>query len=102
VYPITNDVSVRPADLRVRMFAPDLGVTEDPATGSAAAALAAHLAKHVTRPDGTLKWTIEQGIEMGRKSLLYLEADKNDGDVMAVRVGGYAVTVSEGQFTLPA
>jgi trans-2,3-dihydro-3-hydroxyanthranilate isomerase len=102
VYPITNDASVRPADLRVRMFAPDLGVTEDPATGSAAAALAAHLAKHVTRPDGTLKWTIEQGIEMGRKSVLYLEADKNDGDVMSVRVGGYAVTVSEGQFTLPA
>jgi trans-2,3-dihydro-3-hydroxyanthranilate isomerase len=102
VYPVTNDASVRPADLRVRMFAPDLGVTEDPATGSAAACLAAHLAKHVTRPDGTLKWTIEQGIEMGRKSTLYLEADKNDGDVMAVRVGGYAVTVSEGQFTLPA
>ena len=39
---------------------------------------------------------------MGRKSVLYLEADKNDGDVMSVRVGGYAVTVSEGQFTLPA
>ncbi len=102
VYPITNDASVRPADLRVRMFAPDLGVTEDPATGSAAAALAAHLARHVTRPDGTLKWTVEQGIELGRKSVLYLEADKSGGDVMAVRVGGYAVTVSEGQFALPA
>jgi trans-2,3-dihydro-3-hydroxyanthranilate isomerase len=102
VYPITDDASLRPADLRVRMFAPDLGVTEDPATGSAAAALAAHLAKHATRRDGTLKWTIEQGIEMGRKSVLYLEADKSDGDVMSVRVGGYAVTVSEGDFTLPA
>jgi trans-2,3-dihydro-3-hydroxyanthranilate isomerase len=101
VYPVTNDASVRPADLRVRMFAPGLGVTEDPATGSAAATLAAHLAKHATRPDGTLRWTIEQGIEIGRKSVLYLEADKNDGDVMAVRVGGYAVTVSEGDFTVP-
>jgi trans-2,3-dihydro-3-hydroxyanthranilate isomerase len=101
VYPITNDASVRPADLRVRMFAPSLGVIEDPATGAAAAALTAHLAKHATQPDGTLRWTIEQGIEMGRKSVLYLEADKNDGDVMAVRVGGYAVTVSEGDFTLP-
>jgi trans-2,3-dihydro-3-hydroxyanthranilate isomerase len=102
VYPITNDASVRPADLRVRMFAPDLGIVEDPATGSAAASLAAHLAKHATRPDGTLRWTVEQGIELGRKSTLYLEADKNDGDIMAVRVGGYAVTVSEGQFTLPS
>ena len=102
VYPITNDASVRPADLRVRMFAPDLGIVEDPATGSAAASLAAHLATHATRPDGTLRWTVEQGIELGRKSTLYLEADKNDGDIMAVRVGGYAVTVCEGQFTLPS
>jgi trans-2,3-dihydro-3-hydroxyanthranilate isomerase len=102
VYPVTNDASVRPADLRVRMFAPSLGVIEDPATGAAATTLAAHLAKHATRPDGTLKWTIEQGIELGRKSVLYLEADKKDGDVMAVRVGGYAVTVCEGDFTLPA
>jgi trans-2,3-dihydro-3-hydroxyanthranilate isomerase len=101
VYPITNDASVRPADLRVRMFAPALGIVEDPATGSAAASLAAHLAKHATRPDGTLRWTVEQGIELGRKSTLYLEADKNDGDVMSVRVGGYAVTVSEGEFTVP-
>jgi len=102
VYPITNDPSVRPADLRVRMFAPSLGVVEDPATGSAAATLAAHLAHHASQSDGTLRWTVEQGIELGRPSTLYIEADKRAGDVMAVRVGGYAVIVSEGQFTLPS
>ncbi len=101
VYPVTNDASVRPADLRVRMFAPDLGVVEDPATGSAATTLAAHLARLSSQRDGTLKWTVEQGIEMGRPSTLYLEADKRDGEITAVRVGGYAVIASEGRFTLP-
>ncbi len=102
IYPITNDASVRPADLRVRMFAPASGVVEDPATGAAAAALAAHLAMHATQPDGTLRWTVEQGVELRRRSELHLEADKSRGDVMAVRVGGYAVTVSEGELTVPA
>jgi trans-2,3-dihydro-3-hydroxyanthranilate isomerase len=101
VYPVTNDPSLRPADLRVRMFAPDLGVVEDPATGSAATTLAAHLARLSSQRDGTLKWTVEQGIEMGRPSTLYLEADKRDGEITAVRVGGYAVIASEGRFTLP-
>jgi trans-2,3-dihydro-3-hydroxyanthranilate isomerase len=103
VYPIARDASLaaRGVDLRVRMFAPGLGITEDAATGAAATALAAHLAAHATpERDGTFTWTIEQGIEMGRPSLLYLEADKRHGDVTAVRVGGYAVWVGDGQLTL--
>ena len=103
VYPIARDASLaaRGVDLRVRMFAPGLGITEDAATGAAATALAAHLAAHATpERDGTFKWTIEQGIEMERPSLLYLEADKRDGNVTAVRVGGYAVWVGEGHLTV--
>jgi trans-2,3-dihydro-3-hydroxyanthranilate isomerase len=103
IYPIARDASLasRGVDLRVRMFAPGLGITEDAATGAAATALAAHLAAHATpERDGTFKWTIEQGIEMERPSLLYLEADKRDGNVTAVRVGGYAVWVGEGQLTI--
>ena len=103
VYPIARDASLaaRGVDLRVRMFAPGLGITEDAATGAAATALAAHLAAHATpERDGTFRWTIEQGIEMERPSLLYLEADKRDGHVSAVRVGGYAVWVGEGQLTI--
>jgi trans-2,3-dihydro-3-hydroxyanthranilate isomerase len=103
VYPIARDASLaaRGVDLRVRMFAPGLGITEDAATGAAATALAAHLAAFATpERDGTFKWTIEQGIEMERPSLLYLEADKRNGDVTAVRVGGYAVWVGEGSLTL--
>jgi trans-2,3-dihydro-3-hydroxyanthranilate isomerase len=103
VYPIARDASLasRGVDLRVRMFAPGLGITEDAATGAAATALAAHLAAFaIPERDGTFKWTVEQGIEMGRPSLLYLEADKRDGNVTAVRVGGYAVWVGEGTLSL--
>ena len=84
------------SDLRARMFAPALGVAEDPATGSAAVALAGYLAARDAARDGTLRWTVEQGFEMGRPSLLYAEAEKRAGAITAVRVGGSAVRVSEG------
>ena len=69
---------------------------EDPATGAAAAALAGLLAERDPRPTAALQWTIRQGVEMGRPSTLHLEADKHDGRLTAVRVGGQAVLVSEG------
>lgn len=97
VYLVCTDRALTDADLRVRMFAPALGIAEDPATGSAAAALAGHLATHAPDQDNTLHWTVEQGIEMGRPSVLYLEADKADRAVTAIRVGGYAVWVAEGR-----
>lgn len=83
-------------ELRARMFAPGVGVFEDPATGSAAAALAGALALESPLRDGRLEWPIEQGQEMGRPSLLLGSAIKQDGAVTAVRVGGHAVRVSEG------
>jgi len=87
------------SDIRARMFAPEFGVVEDPATGSAAAAFAGYLARRSSHRGGTLRWTIEQGFEMGRPSILYLEADLADGAVTAVRVGGTAVRMSEGALT---
>lgn len=84
------------SDIYARMFAPELGVIEDPATGSAAAALGGYLAARDGRHDGTLSWEITQGVAMGRPSLLELEVDRVGGQVAAVRVGGKAVVVSEG------
>jgi len=84
-----------PVDFRARCFVPGLSVPEDPATGSAAAALAGYLALHSGAAAGTLRWTVEQGIEMGRPSLLQLEADRTDGAVTAIRVGGGCVLVAE-------
>ena len=83
-------------DLRARMFAPFDGVPEDPATGSANCALAGLISHHDGARDGTKAWRIAQGVEMGRPSLLEAGADKRDGVVVATRVGGESVMVSEG------
>jgi trans-2,3-dihydro-3-hydroxyanthranilate isomerase len=83
-------------DVSARMFAPAVGVPEDPATGSAVAALAGLLGGRDPRPTAALRFTIRQGVEMGRPSTLHLEADKQDGRLTAVRVGGQSVLVSEG------
>ena len=83
-------------DIHCRVFCPGVAVPEDPATGSANAALGGYLAARTPR-NGTLRWTTQQGIEMGRPSRLEIEVDKHDGVVTAVRVGGSAVLMSEGR-----
>ena len=88
-------------DVRARMYAPSIGVPEDPATGSAVAALGGYLATRDPRADGTLRWVIEQGFEMKRPSILELEVDKYRGEITGVRVGGQTVLVCEGTIRLP-
>jgi trans-2,3-dihydro-3-hydroxyanthranilate isomerase len=83
------------------MFAPALGIEEDPATGAAATALAGYLGVRDGRSDATLRWRIEQGFEMGRPSILHVEADKRDGAIISIRVGGASVLVSEGTMEVP-
>lgn len=92
------DASAAPksGNIRARMFAPALGIGEDPATGSAGACLAAYLARYLA--DGSaLAWTVEQGFEMGRPSTLSLSATHRDGRIGSVRVAGKSVLVSEGK-----
>jgi len=84
------------SDIRARMFAPGIGVPEDPATGSAVVGLGGYLASRDERRDGTLRWRVEQGFEMGRPSILDLEVDKRGGAITGVRVGGTTVLVCEG------
>jgi trans-2,3-dihydro-3-hydroxyanthranilate isomerase len=83
-------------DIRARMFAPYDGVPEDPATGSANCALAGLLSHYDPATDGTLSWRIAQGVEMGRPSVLEASAEKREGVVLATRVGGASVMVSNG------
>ena len=85
-----------------RMFGPSVGVEEDPATGSAAAALAACLADEVTDPDGTFSWRVDQGVAMGRPSVIEISADKRDGRTVRIRVGGSTVVTGEGSITVPS
>jgi trans-2,3-dihydro-3-hydroxyanthranilate isomerase len=101
VYLVCPEAEGEGVDLRVRMFAPGSGVPEDPATGSAAAALGGYLSRVDGREEARLAWTVEQGIECGRPSLLYVEAERSGGATSAVRVGGSAVEVSEGIMTIP-
>ncbi len=91
-----------PPDVRVRMFAPGSGVPEDPATGSAAAALGGYLGDAAGRDHGTLRWRVAQGEEVGRPSLIEVECDRAGGATTAVRVGGGAVFVSRGVMRVPA
>lgn len=98
VFVFTSETGEAGIAARARMFAPSLGIVEDPATGAAASAFAGYLAARSHKREGTLNWTIRQGGEMGRPSTLYLAADLQDGAVSAVRVGGNAVLVSEGLF----
>jgi trans-2,3-dihydro-3-hydroxyanthranilate isomerase len=101
VYVLCMDAEGDSVDVHVRMYAPGSGVPEDPATGSAAAALGGYLAAADGRDEGSLSWTVEQGLEMGRPSLLYVEADRSGGATTAVRVGGSAVFVSRGMMAVP-
>lgn len=83
-------------DYRARMFAPDLGVIEDPATGSAVAAFAGALTRYEGRQDGWHDVSICQGVEMGRPSRLQLEFEITAGRLTGTRIGGQAVVVTEG------
>ncbi|HEY9226996.1 MAG TPA: PhzF family phenazine biosynthesis protein [Gemmatimonadaceae bacterium] len=94
------DAELPGSDVRARMYAPGIGVPEDPATGSACVALGGYLAARDPRFDGTLRWVVEQGFEMGRPSMLEVEADKKDGKITAARVGGKTVMVCEGSMAL--
>ena len=86
--------------IRARMFAPQHGIPEDPATGSANVALIGLLAKLRPEPDLQLSKTIAQGVEMGRPSLLEAQAEKRGGVVTATYIGGRCVPVMSGSIDL--
>lgn len=95
VFVFTGDIASG-SILRARMFAPALGIAEDPATGSACASLAAWLATRDARGDGEFHWTVHQGLETGRPSRIRIGARKTGGKVEAVRVGGNTVILGRG------
>jgi trans-2,3-dihydro-3-hydroxyanthranilate isomerase len=84
---------------KTRMFAPGLGVPEDPATGSAAGPLAVHLSRHA-RIDFGAEIEISQGVEIARPSLLYAFAEGSSERIESVHVGGSAVMVGRGEILL--
>ncbi len=89
------------ARLYARMFAPALGIDEDPATGSAAVAIAGVLGARRPEPEGTFTWLIDQGVAMGRASRLEATAEKRGGQVVRAKVGGATLISAEGRMNVP-
>lgn len=92
VYAVTGE-RAGVTQVHARLFAPDLGVGEDPATGSAAAGLVGCL----PGPEGVHRVAITQGVEMGRPSLIEASATRIGGQVQGISIGGGAVLVGEGR-----
>jgi trans-2,3-dihydro-3-hydroxyanthranilate isomerase len=90
------------AELHARMFAPLDACFEDPATGSATAATIALLASLQPGKDAEVTWRVEQGVDMGRASLLLGRTQKKHGLVHAVHIAGRAVPVMHGWLDIPA
>jgi trans-2,3-dihydro-3-hydroxyanthranilate isomerase len=79
-----------------RMFAPRLGVLEDPATGSAVAAMAGLCVRTLALDQGEHRFVVEQGHAMGRPSLIELVLTMRSGLLRLATIGGSAVVVTEG------
>lgn len=87
-------------DFAARMFAPMMGIDEDPATGSAAAALIGLLADQAGLADGMHQFALRQGWEMGRPSRIALQATIAGGRLEHAGIGGDAVVLAEGMLDL--
>lgn len=88
------------ATVHTRMFAPLIGIVEDPATGSASGALGAYLLQHGVVEVGPMTEIIaEQGYEIERPSRILIQVESEDDAIQEVKVGGQAVMVLEGTLT---
>lgn len=98
----TTETEFPGSHVHSRMFAPLLGVYEDPATGSATGPLGCYLVRHRVIPsEGELRCVSEQGIEMGRPSFLHIRIRHAGGEIAEVHVGGSCSYMGSGQLELP-
>lgn len=96
----TRETINHDAAFHARMFWPAIGISEDPATGSAAAAFAAVILRFDELLDGTYTGIVEQGYEMGRPSQMFLEIEVKGGALDGIRIGGHAVPLLSGKLDL--
>lgn len=96
VFAFCREAAAKDADFHARMFAPRMGIPEDPATGSAAAAFMGLYAASQKLTYGTHRLRIEQGIEMGRPSEIDLTLTIAQGNLTKGMIGGGAVVTCEG------
>jgi trans-2,3-dihydro-3-hydroxyanthranilate isomerase len=83
------------------MFAPEMGISEDPATGIASGPLGCYLVRHkIVGPEQADSMISLQGVKMGRPSHLHISIGVERGEITSVRVGGEAVLAGEGTLYL--
>ncbi len=98
IYPFCRETVRAQNTVHSRAFAPELGITEDPATGSVAGAMGAYWASRENNQD--IDMVIEQGYEMGRPSIINVEVSKQRDKVQKIRVGGQTQPVFTGRMNL--
>jgi trans-2,3-dihydro-3-hydroxyanthranilate isomerase len=101
VFIFTTEVETEGSTVHGRMFAPAMGIAEDPATGAASGPLGCYLVKYgLVEAKDKVKIISEQGFEMGRPSFLHIEIETMDGAISGVYVGGQSYYMGEGYFEL--
>lgn len=100
VYVYCRETVNHDATFHARMFDVAFGIGEDPATGSAAAAFSGVVVRFDAPTEGTHHERIEQGLEMGRPSLIDLTIEMRDGKLQRARIGGSAVRIAEGTLSV--
>jgi trans-2,3-dihydro-3-hydroxyanthranilate isomerase len=100
VFVYTRDCVHQDGDVHARMFAPALGISEDPATGAAAVAFSGVVMRFDGASSGEQTLVIEQGYEMGRPSRIELELTVESGRLVGGRIGGSAVIIARGELFL--
>ena len=94
-----QDIRLKPDSTYSRMFAPQLGVVEDPATGSAAGPLGCYLVEHgLVSGEDARQIVNVQGVKMARDSRIHIAITGSPGEITDVKVGGAAVLVARGEF----
>lgn len=99
----TQEAKHPDAQFHCRVFAPAVGIEEDPVTGTAAGALGAYVVRHGIVPegkDGLTRLVVEQGEEIGRPGLVHVEVERDDEEFVGVRSGGRAVISLRGRMKI--
>lgn len=98
LYVFTKQTMLPGSHIHARMFAsPELGLIEDPATGSAAGPFGGYVARYGVLPRAnTIRFVIEQGVEMKRPSQIKVQVESNGDKITALAIGGQTVIVGEG------
>lgn len=96
VFVFTEETEQDGSTVHSRMFAPAMGIAEDPATGGASGPLGSYLVRHGLVSGNPVHIVSEQGFELGRKSFIHIDIRQEGGQINFVSVGGQCVAIGEG------